>query len=473
MSHTISSYERFNAHSVLIDLATPPSQKHSATLPGFSNIPPGENAQESFRPCLLELGNPPASNTVVSLEEIADVFVELESFFSKNKLSHTSPRLSAVPSYAYVDDNRLQESLDNLMIAVSITTITTLGEIAQAKGRALEIMADRRDGINKKLLEKSREECNKAIEQASKAKKAGIFHIVCDWAMSAVQIIVGAVKFAAAFVTGNALMMAGAAMNILSGVACFVKALMNTLALADPERATKYKKIAEIAAYIELTLTIIAAVVDVTSAVFRGAKIATVTKQVLQQGGGNTIYMATQSGSKVALKQACSTVANAVVEKMPQQALTGLSHASAKKIVEKSIYKAAERFMKTTSKESWSKQAHHLVYKQIRNDATTKLLMGSGPNKLLYGAQGMLAGATQIHGGIIKMQRGELQESIDKLINEQQWLFWLLNECTQSIEKEKKELKRIVGTQSDILKRAVNTLSETSSLTAQIASSMA
>lgn len=438
MAHTISSHERFNPYSALIDSTIPPSQKYRVALPSFSNIQIGEVGQEKSSPFLLELGNPPASNTAVSREEVADVFAELEKFFSKDKSSHIARSLSTVSSNDYVDDHRLQESLDYLLVAVSITTITTLGQIAQAKGRALEIMADHRDSVNKKLLEKSREECDKAVEQASKARKAGIFHVVCDWAMSAVQIIVGAVKFAAAWATGNALMMAGAVLNMASGVAGFVKALMNTLALVDPERALKYKKIAEIAAYIELTLTIIATVVDVTSAVFRAGKVATVTKEVLQQGGGNAIYMATQSGSKVALKQACSAVADTVVERMSQQVLTNFSRASAKKIVEKSIYKTAERFMKTTSKEGWSKQAHRLVYKQIRNDAAMKLMTNSGPNRVLYGGQGMLSGATQIHGGIIKMQRGELQESIDKLINEQQWLFWLLNECTQSMERKKR-----------------------------------
>lgn len=473
MSHMISSYDRLNMPSALNDHTVPIAQKHKATLPDFSGIRTEKSKQESFIGVPLELANPPAANTAVSLDEVADLFVELEKFFPNDNLSPKAPRLSALASGVYIDDNMLRESLDGLLVAVSITTIVTLGKIAQAKGRALEIMADRRDGINKKLLEKSREECDKAVEQANKAKKAGIFSVVCDWAMSAVQIIVGAVKFAAAWVTGNALVMAGAVMNIVAGAVCFIKSLMNTLAMADPANASKYKKVAEIAAYIELTLTIIAAVVDVTSAVFRAGKVATVTKEVLQQGGGNAIYMATQSGSKVALKQACSAVANAVVERMSQQVLANFSRAGVKKIVEKSIYKTAVRFMKTSSQEGWTKQAHRLVYKKIRNDATMKLLMGSGPNRVLYGAQGMLAGATQIHHGIIKIQRGQLQESIDKLILEQQWLFWLLNQCTQSIEREKKELRRIVDAQSDILKRVVSTLSESSSLSSQMASSMA
>ena len=469
----ISSFDRLNMHSLLNDQTVPIPQKHSATLPHFSGIQIEKNKQENFRDFPLALANPPTANTVASLDEVADIFVELEKFFPNDNLNSKAPRLSALPSGVYIDDNMLRESLDGLLMAVSITTIVTLGKIAQAKGRALEIMADHRDGINKKLLEKSRQECDKAVEQANKAKKAGIFSVVCDWAMSAVQIVVGAVKFAAAWVTGNALMMAGAVMNVAAGIVCFVKALMHTLALTDPAHASKYKKIAEIAAYIELTLTIIAAVVDVTSAVFRAGKVATVTKEVLQQGGGNAIYMATQSGSKVALRQACSTVANTVVARMSQHALTNFSRASVKKMVEKSIYKTAVRFMKTPSKEGWTKQAHRLVYKKIRNDATMKLLMGSGPNRVLYGAQGMLAGATQIHHGIIKIQRGQIQESLDKLILEQQWLFWLLNQCNQSIEREKKELRRIVDAQSDILKRAVNTLSEASSLTSQMASSMA
>lgn len=84
--------------------------------------------------------------------------------------------------------------MDSIMLASTLLSSEILGSTAMAKSKALAIMTDKQERVRQQEVADFREQMDKAIEQQEKAKKAGIFGVIFDWIIAAVEIVTGVAK---------------------------------------------------------------------------------------------------------------------------------------------------------------------------------------------------------------------------------------------------------------------------------------
>lgn len=287
------------------------------TLPSFSTGKTPESLSSEFPEWLTE---PPATKEDVSDEEVDIALQELaDSLYPNNKQVYSnSSRMRALKETA-------TEKVDDLVMMLALNEAGTFSKANEMQIKALAVMAERLDAVSLERVKKVREECDKAVEQAQKAKKGRIASVCFDWALSVVQIGFGIAKLAAGIVTFNPLWIVGGALNIAAGAMGAVKATLKTLALADPKNAATYDKIAGVFEAIETVITVVAVLVDITSAVFKGlAKVsAKIGARLVESGkklvfsmqkfadAGKGVALAVMKGSPDALRAALKNMVQA------------------------------------------------------------------------------------------------------------------------------------------------------------------
>jgi secreted effector protein SseC len=218
-----------------------------AALPGT----PASTQEQALRE--LSRWAKPAGGSVVTMQAAAKA---LERVFEQLGASRPHVGLSTLREVE-------KQPMETLMLAATMLSVQALGDVASAKGKALEIMSDKQERIREREIQELREQMDKAIEQQEKAKKAGIFGAVFDWIVAAVEVVSGVAKIVGGVLTGNPMTVAGGVMDLMAGTAGLVKAVANTLALIDTANADKYKSIAATAGKIQLGFEIVGAVIDI------------------------------------------------------------------------------------------------------------------------------------------------------------------------------------------------------------------
>lgn len=425
--------------------------------------------------------------------------------------------------------------MDSMVLASTLLAGQVLGDTAAAKSKALDIMSDKQERLRQQEVDDYRAQMDAAVEQQDKAKKAGIMSVVFDWVIAAVEVVTGVAKIIGGAMTGNVMMAAGGAMDLMAGLSGVVKAMANTMALIDPDNAEKYRGVAAAAGKAQMAFEIAGAVVDITSA----ARNMLVTKivpkvagQVMKEGAGQILSAAIKEGSQSAVKGIAQSVGKEVAGQVAGQLAQSLGKTSleaskkaGKEMVENAL-RSAERLVPQLGKgvvegsKQVAKQAMDEVFssrmlekfsreaiekmvsksvekvasqaierglqvtaeeisKQVVRDITQQVIKVTAKATLFNTAnvvsgvvRGSANGARELTAGVINKQKAELQKQIDELILDQQWL----QSCFELYEQQKKEavkrVRELLDGQAEVMEDGTRLMSQTASTQAQMASSM-
>lgn len=395
--------------------------------------------------------------------------------------------------------------MDSILLASTLLTGEILGSTALAKSKALSIMTDKQERIREQEIRDCREEMDKAVADQNKARKAGIFSVVFDWIIAAVELVSGLAKLVGGVLTGNFSTIAGGAMDVLAGLAGVVKATFNTMALIDPDNAEKLKEFADVAGQVQMYMEIAGALVDITSAA-RNLVVAKiipkVTGTLLKNGAGATIVQSVKRGSTGAL--------NKIAEQVGQQVASQASAKIAQKLA-KTALNASTEAVKVTTTAYWKQFGVNNMLKQFSETAikemVTKAVTAVGQQAIKKGTQltvkevtkavnkavwsevipavfkasayvgvqaarGVVGGVSQIASGITEHDRARLQKDISQLILDQQWLQTLFALYKSEKEAALKRMADLMEGQGQVMEDGSKAITHAGAVQVQIAAAM-
>lgn len=443
---------------------------------------------------LTLLAKPQASGKEVSYEqaaEILDRILEMVGGKGNGNGKADSNPLSGM------DLSTLEKiPMNSMFAASSLLAGQILGSVAEKKGEMLSIFSEKQELLRREEVKNIREQMDNAIEQQDKAKKAGIIGVVCDWVIAAVEVATGLAKIVGGVMSGNVMQAAGGAMDLMAGMAGIGKAICNTMALADPENAEKYHKMAEKFGIAQMSFEIAGAAIDITSAL-RNAIVTKIIPQAakvaLKEGWDDALKLAVKEGSQSAAKEVAKQVGKEVAGQVAEQVASQLGKTAVKAASKKStksileifsqqaieamVTKSVEKVAKKAIKEGVELTTEQLTKKvvaQIQKDVLKAAMKASltTAGTVMQTAYGVVSGGQQIAIGALDMQKAKLFKDMEQLMLDQEWLQNLF----QSFEEKKKEtVKNVRELQEDrgnIMQDATQTISQTASCQAQMASSM-
>lgn len=387
-------------------------------------------------------------------------------------------------------------SMETMMLAMTLVAGKALSNTAELKAKALSIMSDKQEAIREQEIKDYREQMDKAVEQQNAAKKAGIFGVLFDWVVAAVELVSGVAKLVGGLVTANPFAIAGGAMDLMAGLAGVVKATMNTLALIDPKNADSYRKVADIAGKVQLAFEIAGAVVDITSAarnMMLTKAIPKATEKLLQEGTEKVLMEAIEKGSQQAVEKTAKEVGKQVASQVSEQIMQGLGkaaveasktaakEASQKLITNKMMEYFSQQAIEKLVTKSIEKVAGEAIEKgiQLTAEALTKAIVDQVKRDVLAQVlkasllsavnttRATVTAASQVVSGVSKLEQAELQKEIDQLIIDQQWLQMCFQFYEQSKEAARKDLKALLQGAGDAIAEGSKTLKQSASVQLQ------
>lgn len=438
--------------------------KRAREARGLLALPEAVNAQGKHETPRRDWARPEAAAVAVSVRAAADA---LERVFGQ--IGNPGPR-NGVSMLQGVEKQPMQ----SLMLAVTLLSVEALGTLANATGKALDIMAQGQRNVEQHKVQEIREQIDKAIEQEKKAKKAGIFGAICDWVVSAVEVVSGAVRVATGALTGDAMMVAGGVMDLAAGTAGLVKAACETMALIDTKDADKFKAIAETAGKIQLACEIVGAVVDITNAaqnMLLTKVIPKAAEKVLEDGAAKVVATALKDGSKEALEMAAKQISEKVVKSVSEEALQVLGKEAVEKIIQDAVKTAAKNALERGGEVVTEKLAKDIA-KQIRR-SLIKAIVKEAVVTTVNVTRGALSGANEVFSGVIQIERAKLQKQIDMLILDQEMLQALFDDFDRMKKDAEEKTKDLIHAQGRALAGGSAEMQATATVAIRGAASMA
>lgn len=454
--------------------------RHEAARPGWQRLSQGQS---------------------VSRQEVSEAFGRLSGNAEVTE-GKTHIRASAMPPAHEFE----KMSVELMMVAVTLAAGELIGNITDAKAKAIKILGDQQDRLRIEELKEFREQIDKALEQQKKAKKAGIFGVIFDWVVAAVQVVTGVAKMVGGVLSGNGMTAAGGAMDLMAGLAGVVKAAMNTMALIDTANAHKYRKIADVAAKIQLTFEIAGAAIDFLSAarnLITTKVVPQATKAVLKEGAEQALSEAIKKGSKGAVAEIAEQVGKQVADKVYDHLMRSLGKtaleaskaagkdATAKVVQQLGVNQMLEKFSREAIEqmvansvkkvannaienviEISAKQLTKVIYKEVAQQVALTTLKASTSVGMTL-AREAVGGAQKITAAALAIERAQLQKEIDQLILDQQWLMMLVDMLERDKEQQIQDIKQLTEGQTDALAGASDVLRDAAQTRARGATSMA
>lgn len=182
-----------------------------------------------------------------------------------------------------------------LSMMMTILILNVFGSSAQSLCQQLERATEVQNTLRDKQVKEYQEQIQKAIEQADKARKAGIFGAIFDWITGIFETVIGAFKVVEGFLSDNLAEMASGVAYMAAGCAGMVKAGAETAMLfgADPDTCK--------------------AIINVTSKIQLGCETVALALDVFQIGRA---FMATRALSGAAEKVLDSGFGEELAERM-------------------------------------------------------------------------------------------------------------------------------------------------------------
>ncbi|MBT2869654.1 type III secretion system translocon subunit SctE [Chromobacterium violaceum] len=403
-------------------------------------------------------------------------------------LSAFGPKVDGKPLTLAQMENTPIESMG---LAAALLGIKSLGDTANLKSLALEIRAKGAEDLRLRQNEDLRKQIDQSIEDAQKAKKAGIFAVIVDWIVAAAEVVSGVAKI----MVGD---VAGGAMDLAAGCAGLVKAMCETLAQIDPDNADRYKEVADIAGKVQLAFEIAGMMVDAVS-VGRGMmaakSIGKATGTVMEKGSGEALHAAVklggEAGGKAAEKVAAEigkTVAEQVSAQVAKNLTEGITRffgqgqllqAFSKQAIENMVTKAvktvAEQAIKSGA-EITAQQLAKQVVKEVQREiikAVVKACMMSAANVGKAVTRAGVQGANGVLQGEISRERAELQKIIQQLIAESGYMQILLDDFERLKKRAREDIGQLMESAGKALSSGSDAQLKTGALLSSIAANIA
>ncbi|EAV4984598.1 type III secretion system translocon protein [Salmonella enterica] len=426
----------------------------------------------------------------ISLKEADDALKQLLNAVPGN---HKAPPL---PDFLQINPTLLPMMLTALVLSV-------FGSNAQLLCQQLERATEVQNTLRNRQVKEYQEQIQKAIEQADKARKAGIFGAIFDWITGIFETVIGALKVVEGFLSGNGAEMASGVAYMAAGCAGMVKAGAETAMLfgADPDTC---KAIINVTSKIQLGCETVALVLDVfqIGRAFMAARGLTgAAEKVLDSGFGEEIAermagagageaeidaLAEEFGRQVSenfskafepferemvdlgeMEEESASFSRDVEKNMTQRAGKSFTKEGVKAMAKEAAKEALEKYMQKEEKlllDDFRKKVLSKIFKKI-----IYALIRDYSFKSLQAIRCATEGGNQANAGVIKIEKTKLEKKIEQLIAQQQFLEFIMEQTEGQKKVEQKRLQALYKDSGTALKDMLDTIDSYSSVQARMA----
>ena len=389
-----------------------------------------------------------------------------------------------------------------LAMMASMIAMDALGDTAKSTQRALTLMGERQEKLRQEDIKKYREQMDAKTEDANKTRKGGIFGVVFDWLIAAVDVVVGAVKVVTGVLSMNPLMIAGGVADVGAGIAGLGVAFHKTMALVDPKNAAYHEKEATKWGHAQLAFQMLGMVIGFGTSI-RGfiAKRATTkaASRVFKAGAGEALEQAVKSGDKAAVAAIKSRVVSEIgfvvgneVGKRVGKSLLQSGTQSGRRLAKAGFNRMAEQFtqqmVEQMASRAFDKVAKNAAKQVAKSKAVTSkeltksftssmniqgyFAVARGSWSLSGALRGTFTGANALGQGIVGAQRAKLQLEARDLGVDMMWLQMLMQMNGDDKKRAAKRMETLVGQQSDIAVSTGEQVQKTGEMRIRIAASL-
>ncbi|EEU6524612.1 type III secretion system translocon protein [Salmonella enterica] len=424
----------------------------------------------------------------ISLQEANNALKELLDAVPGN---HKSPSL---PDFLRIDPTVLSMMMTGVLLSV-------FGSSAQSLCQQLERATDVQNALRDKQVKEYQEQIQKAIEQADKARKAGIFGAIFDWITGIFETVIGAFKVVEGFLSDNPLEMASGVAYMAAGFAGMVKAGAETAMLfgADPDTC---KAVINVTSKIQLGCETVALVLDVFQigrAFMATRALSGAAEKVLDSGFGEELAERMAGAGEAEIDALAEEFGRQVCENFSKQfesldremvELGEMEEESAEfsRTAEKNMTRRAGKsftkegvkaMVKEAAKEALEKCAQEgekFLLKNIRKQILVNMfkkimsaLLRDCSCKSLQAIRCATEGGNQTNAGVIKTEKAKLEKKIEQLIARQQFLDFIMEQMEGQKKMEQKRLQALYKGSGEALKDTLDIIDDYSSVQAKIA----
>ncbi|EAY4648092.1 type III secretion system translocon protein [Salmonella enterica] len=424
----------------------------------------------------------------ISLQEADNALKELLDAVPGN---HKSPSL---PDILLIDPTVLSMMMTEVLLSV-------FGSSAQSLCQQLERATDVQNALRDKQVKEYQEQIQKAIEQADKARKAGIFGAIFDWITGIFETVIGAFKVVEGFLSDNPLEMASGVAYMAAGCAGMVKAGAETAMLfgADPDTC---KAIINVTSKIQLGCETVALVLDVFQigrAFMATRALSGAAEKVLDSGFGEELAermagageeeidaLAEKFGKEVSenfsklfesfdremvelgeMEEESAEFSRTAEKNMTRRAGKSFTKEGVKAMVKEAAKEALEKCAQEGEKfllKNIRKQILVNVFKKIMS-----ALLRDCSCKSLQAIRCATEGGNQTNAGVIKAEKAKLEKKIEQLITWQQFQDFIMEQIEGQKEMEQKRLQALYKGSGAALKDTLDIIEQYGSVQAKIA----
>ncbi|EFT8081816.1 type III secretion system translocon protein [Salmonella enterica] len=424
----------------------------------------------------------------ISLQEANNALKKLLDAVPGN---HKSPPLP--------DFLRINPTVLSMMMTILILNV--FGSSAQSLCQQLERATEVQNTLRDKQVKEYQEQIQKAIEQADKARKAGIFGAIFDWITGIFETVIGAFKVVEGFLSDNPVEMASGVAYMAAGCAGMVKAGAETAMLfgADPDTC---KAIINVTSKIQLGCEIVALALDVFQigrAFMATRALSGAAEKVFDSGFGEELAERMAGAGEEEIDTLAEEFGRQVSENFSRQfesfdremvELGEMEEESAEfsRTAEKNMTRRAGKsftkegvkaMVKEAAKEALEKCAQEgekFLLKNIRKQILVNVfkkimsaLLRDCSCKSLQAIRCATEGGNQTNAGVIKTEKAKLEKKIEQLIARQQFQDFIMEQMEGQKKMEQKRLQALYKGSGAALKDVLDIIDDYSSVQAKIA----
>lgn len=424
----------------------------------------------------------------ISLQEANNALKQLLDAVPGN---HKRPSL---PDFLQVNPTVLSMMMTTLVISV-------FGSSAQSLCQQLERATEVQNTVRDKQVKEYQEQIQKAIEQEDKARKAGIFGAIFDWITGIFETVIGALKVVEGFLSGNPVEMASGVAYIAAGCAGMVKAGAETAMMCGADRDT-CQAIINVTSKVQFGCEAVALALDVFQigrAFMATRGLTGAAAKVLDSSFGEEIAGRMVGAGEAEMEALAEEFGEAVSENFSKQfepleremvmtdemaqesaefsrdVENNMTRSAGKSFTKEGVKAMAKEAAKEAL-EKYAQEGENFLLKKFRNKVLSNMfkkimyaLLRDCSFKGLQAIRCATEGGNQINTGVIKAEKAKLEKKIERLIAQQQFQDFIVEQTEGQKKMEQKRLQALYKGSGIALRDALETIDNYSSVQARIA----
>ncbi|CND63568.1 secretion system effector protein SseC [Yersinia enterocolitica] len=403
-------------------------------------------------------------------------------------------------------DNPGETDIQQIMSMVSSLNLGLFSNLCKSISQQMERATDVQTFLRDKRVAEYQQQIDKAVEQADKAKKAGIFTAVFDWIVGAVEVVYGALKVAEGVLTGDPLAIASGVAYLAAGTAGLVKVAAETAMLLGASKE-KCQEVIDVAGKVQLGCECFAMAIDIFQAARAINAARTVTKgasEVLKSGASEALTDAIKRGASGEIEQLAEKFGKDVSQQVSRNIslnvmetemveVGNMTSAAAKQAakaeialvrnitksfthegIEKLVGGVAKKLAQDAIKKGitlTAEQFSQQCVKAIMKKSVTTILKDIATSPLLI-MQKCTAAAGQVNSGQLAIQSANLRKEIEKLILDQDFTQFMDEWVERNKQHQLKQLKDTSEAAQDTVTKLSDNIKQNGMLQTQIAGSL-